>query len=206
VADRIDIPASARGSAADRLVQSAALIADIPAVFATTTFDPADPAMTDVFMTGSRIHGVQLCTDGLPLPMQREISWWIAHCHASGERLIHTSEWNRWTATADDVVRRRPDVCSFADLSLTGWMTAWGRVFHAGKGRMAALRSRARAEIALRGMLRLLAVRYSDAEWWQHEVWSLKLDPRIPRRPHESRGNTAVRWGALEPVWLREGF
>jgi integrase len=206
MAERIDIPASARCSAADRLADSAALAAGLPATFATTSFDPGDPEMADVFMTGSRTHGIRLRTDGLPLPMQREISWWIAHCHTSGERLIHTSEWNRWAATAAAVVRRHPHVCSFADLSLTEWMTAWSRVYHAGKGRMAAVRSRERAEIALRGMLRLLAVRYGDAEWWQHNTWSLKLDPRIPRRPHESRGNTAVRWAALEPAWLREGF
>ena len=85
-------------------------------------------------------------------------------------------------------------------------MTAWGRVFHAHYHQMASAGSRSRAEIALRGMLRLLAVRYSDAPWWLHDTWSLKLDPRIPRREHESRGNTAVRWGELEPAWLRGGF
>jgi integrase len=66
--------------------------------------------------------------------------------------------------------------------------------------------SRRRAEIALRGMLRLLAVRYSPYEWWQHDTWSLRLVPRIPRREHESRGNTAVSWGGLQPDWLRGGF
>ncbi|MGH3302793.1 MAG: hypothetical protein ACRDOK_14125 [Streptosporangiaceae bacterium] len=104
------------------------------------------------------------------------------------------------------MVQRRPEVCSFADLDLSGWMTAWGRVFHAGHGRMASAASRARAEIALRPLVSRLAIRYSDAPWWQHDIWSLELDPRIPRRPHESRGNTAVRWEKLEPAWLREGF
>ncbi len=71
---------------------------------------------------------------------------------------------------------------------------------------MASAASRQRAEIALRPLVSRLALRYSDAAWWQHDIWSLKLDPRIPRRPHESRGNTAVRWDNLEPGWLRDGF
>ena len=84
-------------------------------------------------------------------------------------------------------------------------MTAWGRVFHADHGQMASAASRARAEFALRPLVRRLAIRYSDAAWWQHDIWSLKLDPRIPRRPHEPRGNTGVRWDDLEPA-RREGF
>jgi integrase len=197
--------AASPAPAIDPIARSLALVAGLPAVFLTTRFDPmAEPALAEVFMAGSRT--TRLRTGTLPEPMCREISWWVATCHATGERQIHASEWNRWVATAADVVRRRPHVCSFADLGLAEWMTAWGRVFHAHCHQMASAGSRSRAEIALRGMLRLLAVRYSDAPWWLHDTWSLKLDPRIPRREHESRGNTAVRWGELEPAWLREGF
>ncbi len=197
-------PGAPRSGAPDRLAQSAALAEGLPAAFAASTFNPADPALAGVFMAGSRT--TRLCTGALPVPMRREIAWWVATCQASGERQIHASEWNRWAATAADVVQRRPEVCSFADLPLSEWMTAWGRVFHARHGRMASAASRARAEIALRALLRRLAVRYSDAPWWRHDIWSLKLDPRIPRRPHESRGNTAACWDTLEPAWLREGF
>ena len=190
--------------AADRLAQSARLAEGLPAVFTAPVLSPADPALAGVFMAGSRT--TTLRTGALPVPMRREISWWIATCQASGERQIHASEWNRWAATAADVTARHPQVCSFADLDLSEWMTAWGRVFHAGHGRMASAASRARAEIAMRDLLRRLAIRYSAAEWWQHDIWSLRLDARIPRREHESRGNTAVHWGTLEPAWLRDGF
>jgi integrase len=192
------------GGAADRLARSEALAEGLPAAFAGAVLDPADPALAGVFMAGSR--ATRLRTGALPVPMRREIAWWVATCQASGERQIHASEWNRWAATAADVVQRRPEVCSFADLDLSEWMTAWGRVFHARHGRMASAASRARAEIALRALLWRLAIRYSDAPWWRHDIWSLKLDPRIPRRPHESRGNTAAFWARLEPAWLREGF
>ena len=192
------------GGTADRLAQSAVLTEGLPAAFAASTLDPADPVLAGVFMTGSR--ATRLHTGALPVPMRREIAWWVAACQASGERQIHASEWNRWAATAAEVTARRPQVSSFADLDLAEWMTAWGRAFHARHGRMASAASRARAETALRGLLRPLAIRYSDAPWWRHDIWSLKLDPRIPRRPHESRGNTAVFWDNLEPAWLREGF
>jgi hypothetical protein len=184
------------------MTRSAALVADVPAVFHRTRFDPRDPALAPVFMTGSRTTG--FTTEALPEPMQREVSWWLATCAGTGERVVHGSEWARWSATAAAARRRRPTVCSFADLTLPQWMAQWVRTFHAEHHRMPAVSSRTRAEIALRGMLRRLVLHYSDAPWWRHDVWSLKLDSRIPRREHEPRANTAVRWADISPDWLRE--
>ena len=202
--DPPQISTSPEAGAAGRLRRSAALAEGLPAAFAAAVLDPGDPALAGVFMAGSQ--GTRLRTGTLPAPMRREITWWMATCQASGERQIHASEWNRWAATAADVVARRPQVCSFADLTLGEWMTAWGRVFHGEHGRMASAASRARAEIALRPLVGRLAIRYSDAAWWQHDTWSLKLDPRIPRRPHETRGNTAIRWQQLEAGLAAAGF
>jgi integrase len=186
-------------SAADR---SAALAAGLPAVFGGTTFDPADPVLADVCGSSSR---VVLRTGMLPLAMQREISWWVATCHANGERVINTSEWNQWAAVAAGVVQHRPGVRSFADLALAEWSAAWARAFHAAHGRLAAAATRERAETALRGMLPRLAVHYSDAPWWKHDLWCLRFDPRIPRRDHEPHGDASVRWDTIAPPWLREG-
>ncbi len=189
--------------AADRLACSAALVSGLPAMFASARFDPADPALAGVCSSSSR---VVLGTGGLPVPMQREISWWLATCHASGERIVHTGEWNRWAAIAASVARRHQEVSSFADLALADWMTAWGQDFHARNGRLAAPGTRQRAVTALREMLPRLAVHYSDAPWWRHDLWSLRFDPRIPRRDHEPRADASVRWDDIEPGWLREGF
>ena len=41
--------------------------------------------------------------------------------------------------------------------------------------------------------------------WWQHDLWCLRFDPRIPRREHEPHGDASVRWDNIEPPWLREG-
>ena len=88
--------------AADRLSRSATLVADIASVFAAATFDPADPDLAQVLSAGSH---VVLRTDMLPVPMQREISWWMATCHATGERVIDTSDWKRWAGTAASIVQ-----------------------------------------------------------------------------------------------------
>ena len=58
----------------------------------------------------------------------------------------------------------------------------------------------------LRGLLTRLTVRYSDAPWWKHDMWCLRFDPRIPRREHEPRGKSSVRWDDIQPRWLRDGF
>ena len=172
-------------------------------MFAGTAFDPADPVLAEVCTAGRTLV---LRTGALPVPMQREISWWVATCHADGERVINTCDWNRWVATAAEVVGERPRVCSFADLSLAEWTAAWARKFHADNGRLASASTRYRAECAIRGLLRRLAIRYSDAPWWTHDVWCLRFDPRIPRRQHEPRGESTVRWDGIQPQWLRDGY
>ena len=135
---------------ADRMARSAALVAGLPAVFAGTTFDPAGPVLAEVCSSSS---SVVLRTGMLPVPMQREISWWLATCHANGEHVIRTGEWNQWSAVAAGVVRHRPEVRSFADLPAADWAAAWARAFHARHGRLAAAGTRLRAEAALRDML-----------------------------------------------------
>ena len=59
------------GGTADRLAQSAVLIESLPAAFAASTLDPADPVLAGVFMTGSR--ATRLHTGALPISMRREM-------------------------------------------------------------------------------------------------------------------------------------
>ena len=193
----------AAATADGRLDPSAALVAGLAAPFTGTVFDPADPVLAEFF---SKDSPALLRTDALPVPMQREICWWLASCHGSGERVVDTTDWRRWTATVIEVTAEQPRVRSFADLSLAEWMTAWARKFHADHGRLPAPGSRSRAESVLRGLLPRLAIRYSDAPWWKHDVWCLRFDPRIPHREHEPRGESSVRWDNIQPGWLRDGY
>ncbi len=132
--------------AADRMDRTAAMVAGLPEVFAGIAFDPADPVLAEVCSASSVMV---LRTDALPVPMQREVSWWLATCHANGERVVNTYDWKRWVATAVEVTRSGPPVCSFADLTLPEWMAAWARKYHGDHGRFASPHTRAKAESAL---------------------------------------------------------
>jgi hypothetical protein len=125
----------APGAGENVLAASAALAAGPSAPFTGTVFDPADPVLAEFCAADSPSV---LRTDGLPAPMQREISWWLASCHESGERVIDTTDWRRWTATALEVTAADPQVRSFSGLTLDEWMAAWARKFHDDHGRLPA--------------------------------------------------------------------
>ena len=78
---------------AGHLDRSAALAAGIPDAFAGTVLDPADLRLAGAF--SARSESV-LRTGLLPTAMQREISWWLATCQDSGERVVNTNDWRRW--------------------------------------------------------------------------------------------------------------
>jgi hypothetical protein len=52
---------------------------------------------------------------------------------------------------------------------------------------------------------RLLHIAYDPREWWQHQVWDLRVDPRIPTRRHEPQRRPSINFSLIEPAWLREG-
>ena len=54
MAERLDVPAQLIVSGADRLARSEALVADLPAAFTGSVLDPRNPALSGVFMAGSR--------------------------------------------------------------------------------------------------------------------------------------------------------
>jgi integrase len=186
----------------DRFDRSAMLAGGIPSAFAGTVFDPADARLAGAL--SARSESV-LQTGSLPVPMQREVSWWVATCQDNGERVVNTNDWRRWAATAAEVAASRAEVRSFADLTMAEWMAEWSRKFHADHGRLPAPGTRAKAATAMRGLLPRLAIHYSDAPWWKHDLWCLRFDPRIPRRAHEPHGDAMIRWDDIEPAWLGEG-
>jgi hypothetical protein len=55
----------------------------------------------------------------------------------------------------------------------------------------------------LRRCYRLLWTAYDQRPWWRREEWSLALDPRIPRRPHEPCHGQNLHFHTLEPTWLQ---
>jgi len=77
---------------AGRLDRSATLAEGIPDAFTGTVFDPADARLAGAFSACSK---TVLRTGSLPVPMQREVSWWLATCQDNGERVVNTNDWGR---------------------------------------------------------------------------------------------------------------
>ena len=102
-----------------RLERSAKLAAGIPDAFAGTVFDPADARLAGTFGTRSK---TALRTGSLPVPMQRELSWWLATCQENGERVIDTDGWRRWGATRAEVAASGLPAGSLRDLTLAAAM------------------------------------------------------------------------------------
>ncbi|MBT2550851.1 tyrosine-type recombinase/integrase [Arthrobacter sp. ISL-65] len=52
---------------------------------------------------------------------------------------------------------------------------------------------------------KLLWFAYDDGPWWRREVWSLDLDPGIPRERDVPPRGHAIHWHEVTPLWLRRG-
>ncbi|WP_157509210.1 tyrosine-type recombinase/integrase [Luteipulveratus halotolerans] len=49
-------------------------------------------------------------------------------------------------------------------------------------------------------------MRCSARPWWEHDRWDLRVDDRIPRRPHEPQGHLPINLSLIQTGWLREGI
>lgn len=52
---------------------------------------------------------------------------------------------------------------------------------------------------------KLLWFAYDTGPWWRREVWSLDLDPGIPREREIPPRGHAIHWHEVSPPWLRLG-
>ena len=62
------------------------------------------------------------------------------------------------------------------------------------------------ARNTIRSCYRLLALAYDPRDWWEHEVWDLRLDARIPSRAHEPTAKNMINFLAIKQDWLRAGL
>jgi integrase len=186
--------------------RAAALSAGLSPPFAATIFHVTDPALKGTF-NDRRLKTVD--TSSLPVPMQQELSWWVASCHASGQLRLDAARWRGWVGLASQVAAEGPPrhprgVTSFSQLSLQEWMAAWASDFYARYGRMPAAESRYYTELSLRHLLDALAIAYSPLEWWRHDRWDPAVDSRIPRRDHEPQGTRRISFSGFSRSWLAE--
>ncbi|ROR83248.1 Site-specific recombinase XerD [Plantibacter flavus] len=51
---------------------------------------------------------------------------------------------------------------------------------------------------------KILWFAYDTSSWWEREVWSMDMDPRIPRRAQESLKQVSMHWHTVSTPWLRK--
>jgi len=159
----------------------------------------------------------------LPEPMRRELcfGFWriiaqgllISYDYASLARSLEL-------ILIDRAAAGRSVPVSLMELPLRRWEREWrlararrGNVVARVEGREARTRRSGKLALspgpadALRRCYRQLVVAYDPREWWEHDLWAPKVDPRIPLRQHEpNRANSGYDFLAISQPWLREAL
>lgn len=142
--------------------------------------------------------------------MRAETAWWLWTCWKEGLRKVEPSMLRWWSDSVAALATARAPFTAGGQASVADFEPALVvrealRAFTARNGRtpspgnlrnLTSIAEHAHAYIAVRG---------SDAPWWSHDTWDLRIDDRIPRRPHEPAAHRPARLGPIEPTWLREG-
>lgn len=168
----------------------------------------------NVFMQNQRYlrspRGHDFTPDGVPARICHELAWWVWMCGAEGVRKFEPSllKWCGQAlsdASADYRRIRGAAPTSVTDLSAADVIRCALVGFERRNGRLPSTNSRRNITHLVEQFHLYVSVRCTNAEWWVHDIWDLRADPRIPRREHEPRHDLYTALGSIEPDWLREG-
>ncbi len=196
-------PVSPRDPGLTLAERAAALAATVPVGFDVGLWSLADPRFASV-LAGP--EGADLDASALPETMRAELAWWVAACHGSGRRRVMVPAWRAWVRVAAAAATDGRGVCSFAAFGTEEWLRSWASAVYVRRGQMPSQKTRQEMRVTLLPFLAALEIAYDPAEWWRHDTWDLAVDPRIPRRDHEPRGNHRINFAGIEPAWLAEGM
>jgi len=150
---------------------------------------------------------LELDLRALPEPMQRELAYAFWRLVEQGLQInanYRQLVWRLEQMLDDRRAVGRPAPESLMELSLREWEREWRLSRARRKGRLALAVNQ---WAAMRRCYQHLALAYDPREWWQHDLWNPKLDPRIPLREHEpTRMNAGYDFLAIEQPWLRDGL
>lgn len=147
---------------------------------------------------------------GAPAPFAEQVAWWVWLCHHEGLRKIEPSVL-KWAGQALGAAAteyrtqhgRAPQ--SITELSAAAIVRQAAIVFERRNARLPSTGARRNITHLIEHLHLYLSVRCTDTEWWAHDTWDLRADPRIPQREHEPGHDQSVKIGAITPLWLREG-
>lgn len=155
-------------------------------------------------------EGHDFSPSGVPQRICDELAWWVWQCGHEGTRKIEPSLL-KWTsravsiAAADYRQQHRRALASIAELTPESIVRHGVIDFERRNGRLPSAGFRTNVTNFIEHLHLHVAVRCTSRPWWEHDIWDLYADPRIPQREHEPQHDQVVRLDGIEPAWLREG-
>lgn len=142
--------------------------------------------------------------------MGQELTWWVYTVWAEGTRKIDPAMLRWWQRAIDSlasgVTRIGSREVSVADFDPALVIREGLRLFEARNGRLPSPGNIRNLDSVAISIHQHVSIRASDQPWWASDLWSLELDPRIPRREHEPHADQSINLGDVSPDWLREGL
>lgn len=142
--------------------------------------------------------------------MGQELTWWIWTVWAEGTRKIDPAILRWWQRAVDTlaggVTRIGAREISVADFDPELVTREGLRLFEARNGRLPSPGNIRNLNSVSHSIHQHVSIRASDKPWWTSDLWSLALDPRIPRREHEPHADHSINLADVSPDWLREGL
>ncbi|MBE5447531.1 hypothetical protein E3G53_004712 [Mycobacteroides abscessus] len=146
-----------------------------------------------------------------PPRFAHELAWWVYTCWREGLCRIDPGDLN-WllrtlpSAIADYQHGHGHPPESLLDLDAAEIIRHGVLLFERRNGRLPTPGYRRNFQYTVDKLYVLLSVRCGGAPWWSHDLWDLRIDPRIPQREHEPRHDQVLKLAGIQPNWLREGL
>lgn len=145
-----------------------------------------------------------------PARLGQEMSWWIYTCWSQGIRKVEPSMLRWWDKAVSSLTIKRSrlghTISSLLDFAPEEIIQEASTLFYSQNKRLPSNNNKANLVSVTNHMHLFLSARTTDTNWWDIDVWSLKVDDRIPRRPNEPSISSIVNLKEVEPLWLREGM
>ncbi|SDQ50544.1 site-specific tyrosine recombinase XerC (plasmid) [Tsukamurella tyrosinosolvens] len=184
----------------------------VPAAWREPIYQIDAPEHRQVFRQNSRYLGRRLdfTPPGCPPRFAREVAWYVWLCATDQIAKIEPA-YLRWCCEAISLATHsytrehgHPPV-SITDLTSAALVRHALLAYQARNKRLPPVNTRRSITHLIEQLHLYLSVRCTDRSWWEHDIWDLRVDPRIPQRDHEPSHDMCARLGGIEPAWLREG-
>ncbi|MFC6352663.1 tyrosine-type recombinase/integrase [Rothia nasimurium] len=136
----------------------------------------------------------------------QEIAWFIYTIWNEGTYRPDPAILRWYSQAVTSLICRTPapNTTSLIDIKPFRLIQEATRIFYTRKGHYPSPGGLRNLEILANTLHAHLAVRCTDAPWYSHDIWNLKLDPRIPRRENEPHLIRNLHLTQLTQPWLKE--